>query len=77
MGEEHILVREQSRRQREWVSQQADQSSPQLRVQSRRWVRADWPGRLELGDRLAIRQVYCLQPRHQLPEQSERSEAKV
>lgn len=66
-----MFWRKQNSEQRKWVSQRADQPGLELRVESRHWVRTEWPSKLELAGRTVIRQMVCLEPRHQPAEQSE------
>lgn len=44
--------------------------SVEFRVQGRHWVSTEWPGGLDFVGKTVIRQIYCLEPRHQPPEQS-------
>lgn len=43
--------------QRKWVSQQTERADLELRVESRHWVRAEWPGSLEIAGRTVIKQT--------------------
>lgn len=59
------------------TSRQSGLLGLELRVESRHWVRTEWPGGLQFVGRTVMRQMYCLEPRYQRAEQNVRFEVQV